>query len=71
VTIDVCPACGYPTVGPDLCSYGRPLGALTGDQNALKHLGASWAASRATIDDFDIVLTPFKAVGLTRRSERP
>ena len=62
MTIDVCPACGYPTVGPDLCFYCRPVGALT---------GASWAASRATIDDFDIVLTPSKAVGPTRRSERP
>jgi len=25
VTIDVCPACGYPTVGPDLCAFCRPL----------------------------------------------
>jgi hypothetical protein len=24
VTIDACPACGYPTIGPDLCSYCRP-----------------------------------------------
>jgi hypothetical protein len=51
VTVDVCRACGYPTVGPDLCFYCRPVGALTGDQTR-------WAASRATIDDFDIVLTP-------------
>jgi hypothetical protein len=27
VTIDVCPACGYPTVGPDLCAFCRPLDA--------------------------------------------
>lgn len=25
MTIDVCPACGYPTVGPDLCAFCRPL----------------------------------------------
>jgi hypothetical protein len=25
VTIDVCPACGYPTIGPDLCAFCRPL----------------------------------------------
>jgi hypothetical protein len=25
VTIDVCPACGYPTVGPYLCAFCRPL----------------------------------------------
>jgi hypothetical protein len=24
-TIDVCPACGYPTLGPDLCAFCRPL----------------------------------------------
>jgi|HubBroStandDraft_3_1064219.scaffolds.fasta_scaffold29114_3 hypothetical protein len=27
VTIDVCPACGYPTIGPDLCAFCRPLDA--------------------------------------------
>ncbi len=31
MSIDVCPACGYPTVGPDLCFYCRAE-ALTGDQ---------------------------------------
>ena len=62
MTIDICPACGYPTVGRDLCFYCQPVGALA---------GASWASSRATIDGFDIVLTPSKAVGPTRRSERP
>jgi hypothetical protein len=35
MTIDVCPACGYPTVGPDLCFYCRPVGALTGEQTRL------------------------------------
>ena len=29
---DVCPACGYPTMGPGLCAFCRPGGALTGDQ---------------------------------------
>jgi hypothetical protein len=32
VTIDVCPACGYPTVGPDLCFYCRPVEMLTRDR---------------------------------------
>ena len=27
MTIDVCPACGYPTVGPDLCAFCRPVDA--------------------------------------------
>ena len=36
MTIDVCAACGYPTVGPHLCFYCRPVGALTtGDQTQL------------------------------------
>ena len=25
MTIDVCSACGYPTLGPDLCAFCRPL----------------------------------------------
>ena len=32
MTIDVCPACGYPTIGPDLCSYCRPVEAQTSDR---------------------------------------
>jgi hypothetical protein len=79
VTIDVCRACGYPTVGPDLCAYCRPVVALTrGDQThlsryepRLSQFAGDVLAARATIDDFDIVLTPSKAVGPTRRSERP
>jgi hypothetical protein len=23
VIVDVCPACGYPTLGPDLCAFCR------------------------------------------------
>jgi hypothetical protein len=41
VTIDVCPACGYPTVGPDLCSYCRPVETLTGDRTFEPMLSAS------------------------------
>jgi hypothetical protein len=29
VTIIVCPACGYPTLGPDLCAFCRPVAATT------------------------------------------
>ena len=25
MTVAICPACGYPTVGPDLCFYCRPV----------------------------------------------
>ena len=32
MTVDICPACGYPTIGPDLCAFCRPLVALAGDQ---------------------------------------
>jgi hypothetical protein len=29
MTVDICPACGYPTIGPELCSGCRPLVAET------------------------------------------
>jgi hypothetical protein len=32
VSIDICPACGYPTIGPELCAFCRPIEVLTGDQ---------------------------------------
>jgi len=25
MTVAICPACGYPTLGPDLCYYCRPM----------------------------------------------
>jgi hypothetical protein len=28
VTVAICPACGYPTVGPDLCFYCRPAAII-------------------------------------------
>jgi hypothetical protein len=34
VTIAICPACGYPTLGPDLCAFCRPL-ASVGARQAL------------------------------------
>lgn len=39
--VDVCPACGYPTLGPDLCSVCRPLVAktLTPSSNPLAEQG--------------------------------
>ncbi len=32
LTVDVCPACGYPTIGPDLCAFCRPVEMLIGDK---------------------------------------
>ena len=32
MTIDVCPACGDPTIGSDLCSCCRPVEAQTNDR---------------------------------------
>lgn len=29
MTIIACPACGYPTLGPDLCAFCRPVAATT------------------------------------------
>jgi hypothetical protein len=29
---NICPACGYPTLGPDLCAFCRPGEVLAGDQ---------------------------------------
>jgi hypothetical protein len=46
VTINVCPACGYPTVGPDLCSYCRPVEMLTGHQTFEPMLSISKRTSR-------------------------
>jgi len=31
VTTAICPACGYPTLGPDLCAFCRPE-VRAGDQ---------------------------------------
>ncbi len=41
MTVNVCPACGYPTVGPDVCFYCRPIEALTGDRMFEQMLSAS------------------------------
>jgi hypothetical protein len=32
VTVDICPACGYPTIGAALCAFCRPLVAAASDQ---------------------------------------
>jgi len=48
VSVDVCPACGYPTIGPELCAFCRPVEMLRGDmtfeRNALlaEPLSRSW-----------------------------
>jgi hypothetical protein len=30
VNIAICPSCGYPTLGPDLCFYCRPVAMNVG-----------------------------------------
>ncbi|WP_375489473.1 hypothetical protein [uncultured Mycobacterium sp.] len=32
MTVDVCPACGYPTIGPEVCFFCRPEIVVTGEQ---------------------------------------
>jgi hypothetical protein len=32
MTTNVCPACGYPTLGPALCAFCSPGEVLVGDQ---------------------------------------
>jgi hypothetical protein len=32
MTTKICPACGYPTLGPGLCAFCRPGEAFSGDQ---------------------------------------
>ncbi|WP_156685835.1 hypothetical protein [Mycobacterium sp. Marseille-P9652] len=32
MSVDVCAACGYPTIGPELCAFCRPVEMLRGDQ---------------------------------------
>ncbi|BBY06146.1 hypothetical protein [Mycobacterium noviomagense] len=34
MTVDVCPACGYPTIGPDVCFFCRPEIVMTGQQTS-------------------------------------
>jgi hypothetical protein len=46
VAIDICPACGYPTIGPDPCAVCRSIMALTGDKAFEPILSANEAASR-------------------------
>jgi hypothetical protein len=28
MTVAICPACGYPTIAPDLCFYCRPVAII-------------------------------------------
>ncbi len=32
MAVEVCPACGYPTIGPDPCAFCRPIEMLVGDR---------------------------------------
>lgn len=41
MTTAICPACGYPTVGPDLCAFCRPEVALTVDRTIEPMLSAT------------------------------
>ena len=43
VTVDVCPACGYPTLGPALCAFCRPAAttALLPSRDSVA--GLDWA----------------------------
>ena len=45
MAIDICPACGYPTIGPEPCAVCRSIGALTGDKTFESMLSANEAAS--------------------------
>ena len=46
MAIDICPACGYPTLGPDPCAVCRSTMALTGDKAFEPMLSANESASR-------------------------
>jgi hypothetical protein len=46
VAINICPACGYPTIGPEPCAVCRSIGALTGDKTFESMLSANEAAPR-------------------------
>jgi hypothetical protein len=46
VSVAICPACGYPTVGPELCFYCRPgaMEAGSGDGAGTSHTEvSSWS----------------------------
>jgi hypothetical protein len=43
VTVDICPACGYPTVGPGMCAFCRPVVALTGNETFKPKVSAAHA----------------------------
>jgi hypothetical protein len=47
VPIEVCPACGYPVLGFDLCSACRPAPALTGNRLVERQVSATKVAPRA------------------------
>ncbi|WP_156738293.1 MULTISPECIES: hypothetical protein [unclassified Mycobacterium] len=32
MTVEVCPACGYPTLGPELCAFCRSVEMLSDDK---------------------------------------
>ncbi len=39
LTVEVCAACGYPTLGPELCAFCRSVEMLAGDKLSSRMLG--------------------------------
>lgn len=46
MAVAICPACGYPTIGPELCAFCRPVKMLKADESfepgAYRTPAASW-----------------------------
>jgi hypothetical protein len=57
MSVDVCPACGYPTIGPELCAFCRPVEMLRGDMTFERIALRSETASRTWMDPY----TPLSA----------
>jgi hypothetical protein len=64
---NICPACGYPTLGPDLCAFCRPGEVLAGleafgpmPSTATMRPGSAWVGVRdegSTSATYPIVLS--------------
>lgn len=51
MTVEVCPACGYPTIGTGPCAFCRPVLALAGDHRADFPLPLIGACTRLSLLD--------------------
>ncbi len=49
MSVKVCAACGYPTIGPELCAFCRPVEMLRGDKTFEPITFGTPAASRTWI----------------------